>query len=375
MKFLDVFNPIVKGSHGLTDEAIYSSIRNGGEMIPLYGGNSQHSFTERYISEKTKTVDGTEALVFSGEGIVISLDGSAGCMTYKTGEKFSLNHHAGFITVKKTEKDRVNLRYFALFMQNHYKSLSVSDGSKTLSLNQIYTDDFSLPEKAIQDRIVNSMSSFMPKIEQLYSIYEKINSLIQKQLAINYKQYQKRGIEVDECIEHDSGNTGLTEEFIYSTLLIPGERYKVKSSSTSEETLLGYVPQCQINKSSIKINNRLETLLVARNGNAGQTEYIVNEQYAINDHAYILYVKKDCPYKINLKWFAIQYRSDFLSYSSSSANGTWNMSGFFENVVIDIPDYEEQLEIVRLYEKAEQLKGKIDYLTNKFSKLLNKEIC
>lgn len=192
--------------------------------------------------------------------------------------------------------------------------------------------------------------------------------------TFEYKKYQIRNVPVERCIGHESGHSGLTEEFIYSTLLLSGERYKVKSSSTSEETLIGYVPQCILNGSPIKINTRKETLLIARNGNAGQTEYIVNEKYTINDHAYILFVKDDCPYKINLKWFSIQYRSEIMNYTSSSANGTWNMTGFFKNVVIDIPEYNEQMKIVRLYKKAEDMKEKIDKITSKLSVLLSKEI-
>lgn len=375
MKFLDIFNPIEKGSHGLADEAIYGSIINSEVMIPLYGGNSQHNYTERYIAKKTMTVDGTEANVFSGEGIVISLDGSAGCMTYKSGELFSLNHHAGFITLNESGKDKVNLRFFSLFMQNHYKALSVSDGSKTLSLSQIYSDDFSLPSKETQDRVIEMIETVMPKVDYLIRLRENLDSILQKHLSIAYKKYQKRNIRIKDCIDHSGGTAGLTEEFIYSTLLIPGEKYKVRSSSTSDDTLIGYVPQCKIGDSDIKINARSETLLVARNGNAGQAEYLVNERYAINDHAYILFVKEDCPYRIHLKWLSIQYREEFLSYASSSDNGTWNMTGFFNHVVIDIPDYDEQLKIVRLYEKAEIIKSKINQLTDKLSVLLNKEIC
>ena len=118
MKFLDVFNEIQKGNYALTDEAIYSSLQNGDELIPLYGGNKDHFTTERRISISAKTKKGTPITVFSGEGIIISLDGSAGSMTYKTGEKFALNHHAGFITLKKDAVGKVNLEYFSIFLQN-----------------------------------------------------------------------------------------------------------------------------------------------------------------------------------------------------------------------------------------------------------------
>lgn len=47
MKFLDVFNKIQKGDYALTDEAIYHSLQNGDELIPLYGGNKSHNKTDR----------------------------------------------------------------------------------------------------------------------------------------------------------------------------------------------------------------------------------------------------------------------------------------------------------------------------------------
>lgn len=375
MKFLDVFNPIKKGSHGLTDEAIYSSFKNDDVLIPLYGGNSQHQFTDRFVAKNTKTVDGDYAEVFEGEGIIISLDGSSGSMTYKKGEVFTLNHHAGFITLNKNGIKSVNLQFFSLFMQNHYKALAVSDSSKTLSLTQIYSDEFTLPEKVVQDNVMESMNGVLQTVEKLNVVYDKISILLNKELSVAYKKYQAQNIKVSSIIDCMSGNSGLTEEFIYSTQQLQGNRYRVKSSSTSEETLIGYVPQCILNGKPLKINTHKETLLVARNGKAGQAEYIVNEEYTINDHAYVLYLKDNCPYKFNLKWFSLQYRSEFMNYSSSSDNGTWNMTGFFNNVSIDIPDYNEQLKIVNLYEKLEKMQSKITEINDKLSSLFSKEIC
>lgn len=375
MKFLDIFNPISKGSHGLTDEAIYFALKDGNDFIPLYGGNQQHITTERYVSISAKTKSGESMKVFSGEGIIISLDGSAGCMTYKRGEIFALNHHAGFITVKDNMKDKVNMEYFSYFMRSHYKSLSVSDGSKTLSLDQIYSDEFELPNKEFQDKILDKIKPLIKVYESLLLTQIKLKSLLNKNIVINYLNYQAKNVSVKNCISYESGYSELTEEFIYSALLLPGEKYKVKSSSTLEETLIGYIGKCKIDDKPIRINNRYETLLIARNGTyVGQTEYLVNEKYTINDHAYILYVKDDCKYKINLKWFSIQYKSEIMNYTSNSANGTWNMTGFFKNVFIDIPSYEEQLKVVVLYQRAEKIKEKVNNVVDKINMLMNREI-
>lgn len=91
MRFLDVFNEIQKGDYALTDEAVYHSLQNGDELIPLYGGNKSHNRTDRKISITAKTKKGVPITVFWGEGIIISLDGSAGSMTYKCNEQFSLD--------------------------------------------------------------------------------------------------------------------------------------------------------------------------------------------------------------------------------------------------------------------------------------------
>lgn len=122
MKFLDVFNKIKKGDYALTDEVVYTSIQNGDKLVPLYGGNKDHGSTDRMISITAKTKKGTLITVFSGGGIIISLDGSAGSMTYKNNEIFALNHHAGFITVRDDAKNKVKPEFFAIFFQNFYKN-------------------------------------------------------------------------------------------------------------------------------------------------------------------------------------------------------------------------------------------------------------
>lgn len=375
MKFLDVFNPITKGSHGLTDEAIYSSIGNDDTLIPLYGGNNQHNFTDRYVSKKTKTVDGKYAEIFSGEGIIISLDGSAGSMTYKSDEIFTLNHHAGFITLNESGIGKVNLKFFSLFMQNHYKALAVSDGSKTLSLTQVYSDNFNLPKKETQDKVMELMKGLIQKMDGLNSIYNRIENLLTKELSVDYMKYQIKGQKISLILDYISGNSGLTEEFLYNNIELKDKRYKILSSATQEDNMLGEVAKCKINGRELKVfPDNKEGLLVIRKGKAGKTVFLPPGLYTLNDDAYILFVKDTCPYKIHLKWLAIQYREEFLSYASSSDNGTWNMTGFFKNVYIDIPDYNEQLNIVKLYEKVEEMKRKITDINEKYMLLLNKEI-
>lgn len=374
MKFLDVFNEIKKGNYALTDEAIYASLQNGDELIPLYGGNKEHFTTERKISVSAKTKKGTPITIFSGEGIIISLDGSAGSMTYKNGERFALNHHAGFITLRKDAIDKVNLEYFSIFLQKFYRGMGVSDGSKTLSLTQIYAEEFNLPELKVQNRILSSLRVVKNRLNAFSMMKDNYYVLLNKETSIDYKEYQGKEIDISICIDYMSGNAGLTEECIYQTLQNNNEHYKVLSSATEDNTMMGEIPMCVINNHRLKVFEGKEGLLVTRNGKAGYTKYLPKGKYTINDHAYILYVKDDSPFKIDLQWLSIQYKHDFLAYASNSDNGTWNMTGFFMYTKIDIPAYEEQLLLVEKYKTLQNKIEAIENIEKQYCRLIGKEI-
>ena len=374
MKFLDVFNEIDKGNYALTDEAIYASLQNGDELIPLYGGNKEHNTTDRRISVSAKTKKGAKIKIFSGEGIIISLDGSSGSMTYKNGEKFALNHHAGFITLRKDAIAKVNLEYFSLFLQRFYREMGVSDGSKTLSLEQIYSEEITLPSFDVQCKILNSLKLIKEKLELLGKVRTHYTSLMDKKLTTEYSQYQAKDISISTCIDYMSGNSGLTEEFIYQTLQNDADKFVVLSSATEDNTMMGEIPNCIINNRPLKVFEGKEGLLVTRNGKAGYTKYLHDGKYTINDHAYILFVRDDTPYKINLKWLSLQYKQEFLAYASNSDNGTWNMTGFFDYTKIDIPNYEEQLSVVEKYDILQQRINTIEKIEKQYYELLAKEI-
>lgn len=372
MKFLEMFNEIQKGNFALTDEAVYKSIANQSIMIPLYGGNKTHIYPERFVASNAKTNEGKEITLFKGDGVIISLDGSAGSMTYKNNETFALNHHAGFFTVKNNNV--INPQFFALFYENRLKSMSVSDGSGTLTLEQIYNEDFDIPSLDKQCRILNKILPLIKTIEKLCKMIDRIEKILNKQFDGIYSCYQAENIYISELLDCLSGNSGLTEEFIYSTINIKGNRFTVLSSSTDESTEMGEIPLCNINNKPIKVFENKDGLLVARNGNAGQTRFLKAGHYTINDHAYILSVKSDCRYSIDLQWLAYQYKKDFLLYSSTSDNGTWNKTGFFKNTKIDIPSIEEQQKISKIYQVLDDKAKKIKKLKNSLNNLLQKEI-
>lgn len=291
-------------------------------------------------------------------------------MTYKNGERFALNHHAGFITLRKDAVEKVNLEYFSKFMQNFYRDLSVSDGSKTLSLTQVYAEEFSLPSYDTQCDILNEIKAIEEKLNFLKTTKHELNALLEKEIIVDYTKYQGVNIPISECIDYISGSSKLTEEMNYQRLKLDGIKYLLLTGATSKED------------SYVTLNDTIEVpkfeqkegLLVTRKGKAGKVRYLPKGYYTLNDDAYILYVKDDSKYKINLQWLSIQYKSDFLLYSSNSDNGTWNMTGFFEHTLLDIPDIEEQLKLVCLYEIVNRKLNSIAKIEEMYFQLLNKEI-
>ncbi len=99
-QFLEIFSPIQKGNFGLTDEAIYKSLQSSGEFIPVYGGTEEH-LPERFISENGKTKYDDPITIFEGNGIIISLDGSSGYMTWVTTSQICLKSPCWFLQAKR----------------------------------------------------------------------------------------------------------------------------------------------------------------------------------------------------------------------------------------------------------------------------------
>lgn len=371
MRFLDIFRPIQKGNFGLTDEAIYKSIQAGGEFIPIWGGNKNHNLIERRVSVNAKTKENKSITIFDDEGIIISLDGSAGSMTYKQNQKFALNHHAGFFKIKKPKI--ILPEFFALFYQKQFQESSVSEGSKTLTLEHIYEMDFDIPSFDEQIRIMKAVESIINIKNNAQLLLQRINKMQRLILEEKYVHFQVQDYPVNKLLNCLSGNSDLTEKTIYQKIPLSGKRYIVLSSSTMDNTKLGEIPKCEIGAKQIKVFENLEGILIVRNGKAGTSFYLEKGRYTINDHAYILSLKS-ISYDILLKWLMYQLKPTFLEYSSSSDNGTWNMTGFFNNTFVDVPTLEEQQKVLECYEQLEIFENKINNILKRISILFRKQI-
>lgn len=163
-----------------------------------------------------------------------------------------------------------------------------------------------------------------------------------------YSKYQARGVSASTILEAVSGNSGLTEEYIYSLLLHRGERkYRLLTGSMDVENAIR-IQRCQHPKNAERLISVYsgQAIHVVRKGKAGHVSYLESGDYTLNDDAYLLVEKPGHGYKLSLKWLAIANRQVFREYSSNSDNGTWNMGGFFEHASFDIPEYGEQIRMV-----------------------------
>jgi hypothetical protein len=171
-----------------------------------------------------------------------------------------------------------------------------------------------------------------------------------------------------------SGNSGLTSREIYQSIEKSGSRYNVLSGATTEQAKLGEVPLFHLNGKLLRVFEGREGILVARKGKAGASAFLAAGRYTLTDDGYIVYLRSDCPYEISLEWFAFQFQTLFYEYSSTSDNGTWNMTGFFDTAQIDIPVLGEQEMFLLRYRKLIEMEEHLKVASNSIDTLLSKRI-
>jgi hypothetical protein len=373
MKYSEIFNPVAKGNTGLTEEFIYRSISRGNSLVPYWGGNRDHYIPEGFLDEQTRTKHNEQVTIFEGEGIIVSLDGSAGSMTYKKGIRFALNHHAGFITPKK--QNGVDLEFFAWAFRDQLAEESVSEGSGTLSLETLHSMDFDLPKINEQRKIMSRVRPLLNAKRLVDDYAAKLDRMRHKTVIGSYGEYQAQGVSVVKILDYVNGNSGLTSSEIYSHMQTVGTRYQVLSGTTSEQSEFADVPAFQIKARPLKVFKDREGILIVRKGKAGASRFLAPGRYTLTDDAYILFLRDDCEYKVSLEWLAIQYSSLFYDYASSSDNGTWNMTGFFDNARIDIPTFEAQGLLVKRYNESVVTTDKVaSLLSAQLGRVLEKRI-
>ena len=176
-----------KGTGGFTEEGIYHAIPlDGHSFIPFFGGEKVHKFAEKFVREDAKNNKGIIVKYFSGECLILSMDGSAGCMTYKpNGEKFTLNHHAATITIKPTYKKKINLKWFKHEYQKTLIDSAVSKkSSRTLSKEVLESIVITAPTPTEQEAWVKEIEELELLNDKLEKINNHITLLTEKEITV-----------------------------------------------------------------------------------------------------------------------------------------------------------------------------------------------
>ena len=345
---------IIQG-HQITDEEIYKSYGS----IPVYTGAGElKGFWDKALVEKddlpcltyaTKAFDGT---------IVIR------------NEIFDANNTAVLI-LKDKYKGIVLLEWISIILPKIFLDIMTSkEGVSYLNREIVEAIEINIPERETQENLIVKHNAINERLNHTKEILHRCEVLRNKFINIEYETYQGKNVDISKCIDYISGTSNLTEEKNYQRLKSDGKRFLLLTGATSKEN--AFVTLGETTKAPRFIDR--EGLLVTRKGKAGTIRYLPRGQYTLNDDAYILYMRDDSQYEINLKWLSIQYKTEFRLYASNSDNGTWNMTGFFEHTKIDIPSRKEQDDLVASYEKLEKRIEMITAIERHYQNLLQKEI-
>jgi len=341
---IDIAFNIIQG-HQITDEELYYT---EGE-IPVFSGRNE---LKGYWDKSLITIDDLPCITYPTKA-------NAG-NAYVQYNIFDANNTAVLIPKNDEWRNKIDLHWFAFKLQNIFHHISTSkEGVSYLNKELIESYEIEIPKKETQLELMIQLKPTLIKINEIHSLYYKSISIQNKTLSHLYNNFQATNIPISEILDYISGNSGLTEEEIYQKILLDGIKYEVLSGSVSSDTGLGKVSKFKLNGKTIRVFDNQEGILVVRKGKAGHTTFLNKGKYTLTDDAYILYLKENCKYEILLEWLQIQYRNLFYEYSSLSDNGTWNMTGFFRNVKIDIPIIEEQLGIISEYRKLYNIQDKL----------------
>ncbi len=193
----------------------------------------------------------------------------------------------------------------------------------------------------IQHLKFNSIDDFIKNTEK------KIKEVPKKTFSPKIQKtvkFQAKNVSVSNVFRIFSGNSGLTEEYIYSMLQHEGDdEYKLLTGSIDTTNLkVVYTYTHPINKEKKIFTYKGEGIHIVRKGKAGHINYLPDGNYSLNDDAYLLCLKENIKYDISLKWVFYTQKHLFSEYASNSDNGTWNKSGFLKYALLDIPLREEQ---------------------------------
>ena len=358
MKIIDIFD--LNQGHQITDKEIYE---NEGVCPIFTSRNDIKGYWDKTIISK----EDLPCITYPTKANI----GNA----YVQYDLFDANNTA--ILIPKPEwKDKIDLEWFKFKLRAIFLNVQTSKGGVSyLNRNIVEEQEIHFPDLSTQKKeflILNEINSKQYTTEKILKLIEKITF---SEFICEYEKYQAVDVPVNEIFDFVSGNSGLTEEYIYSLLDNPKEKeYDVLTGSVDVNNSLK-VFKCRHPKNSNKLIKVYsgEGIHVVRKGKAGHINYLENGKYTLNDDAYLIYLKNS-NYDINLKWIIYTKKELFRTYSSSSDNGTWSKDAFFEHGKIDIPSRAEQDKIVSYFDKIENYNNKLLEIKHKIDLISEKDL-
>lgn len=383
-KYHDLFYPIEKGIFGLTEHYIYNSINQKDELIPLWGGNASHDEEEIFVSMKAKNKYGEDIKIFEGDCIIISLDGSAGSMTYKPLKKdnkifkFCLNHHAGVIRIKN--RSIINLNYFKYKFENRFKDMAVSDGSKTITKEMIENFIFEIPDLKEQEKYLLEMKKIEKLLKDLESKIKKLENLQKKKVELEiYKNNSL--IKLNNILDYCSRNDSLSEEGIYNNLPQDNKNIINVLSGSVDDIFYGKISG-DIHK--VHYVKQKYVLHVITRGKAGKITFLDKGNYATNTNAFIFYLKdsiikdlqlnNDEKIKIYLKFLKIYLQNIFSEACSKSDVSVFPLTEIMNSLMIPKINFSEEIKkITELYDNIENFLNLLYKKINRINLIYKKD--
>lgn len=361
------------GNSGLTEEAIYQQILGSGDKYDVLSAATEDGATLGKVPPCK--IKNRQLKVFENEeGILVSRIGvGSGTTTYLCKGRYAITDNAYILFLRNNGPYKVSLRWIMIQYYEEFFDYRILSEYGVWNVSRFMEHmKIDVPTIEEQTAVVRQYDKLKELKRTVDGLYARLLSIKKKILSEPYSSFVEKDVPISRVLDYVSGNSGLTEEFLYSQVQnkMPKD-YRLLTGST-DFTNTVKVGKYRHPKRSDRLITTIDNkpiIHIARKGKAGTCAYFDEGNYTINDDAYLLYVKKEFTNKVKLKWLMYQLRSVFLDYSSAADNGTWNMTGFFENVTLDLPSLNEQDKVVSEYEKLESLYENLNHMKCKIDKL------
>lgn len=358
MRIKSIFH-IIQG-HQITDEDIYKSIGN----IPIFTAKNEIKgyWDKAIISQQDLPCITYPTKANSGQ-------------TFIHLEIFDANNTAVLVP-QPLWKEHIILEWAAMKLANIFLRIATSkEGVSYLNKDIVNELDFEVPDEAIQQEELRTFSKLIELRKECDNIIDRIERINNSALAIDYQEFQARDVPAAEIFSSISGNSGLTEEYIYSVRNMNTEKWYKLLTGSIEVDDMPTIPLCSSPQKSIKKIKVYEGegIHIVRKGKAGYVTYLPLDNYTLNDDAYILTLKPNCKLNISLNWLVNTNRPLFYEFATKSDNGTWNKASFFEHSYFDIPARIEQDTIANKLTALKSIENKLNELRERILSLLTRE--